>query len=295
MATHTETTFWRSLGGMRFFRVFSDATGVLGFVFAMLIIAAAIFAPYLAPYPPEQINVANRLAGPSPEHLLGTDQLGRDILSRLIFGARVALVVALPAVLLGAVLGLALGMVAGYYGGAIDNALLMLFDIIRSFPALLFAIAVIALTGPSLLMVILIMGITRFPEYGRLIRAQTLKTKEEEFVTASRALGCSTPRVMVKHLLPNIIAPLFILAAMDLPIVITFEAGLSFLGLGVPPPTPSWGTILREGYAYVRASPWLITFGSLTLIVATLGFTFFAEALRDAFDVRIRGGSRSVG
>ena len=290
-----DSSWWARLRALRLFRVFSDATGLLGFICAMLIVGAAIFAPLIAPYPPGQINVANRLAGPSSEHLLGTDQLGRDLLSRLIHGARVAMIVALPSVLLGAVLGLVLGLIAGYYGGVIDNALLMLFDVVRSFPSLLFAIAIIALTGPSLLMVIIIMGVTRFPEYGRLIRAQTLKTKEEEFVTASQALGCSTPRILRKHLLPNVIAPLFILAAMDIPVVITFEAGLSFLGLGVPPPTPSWGTILREGYTYVRASPWLVTFGSLTLIVATLGFTFFAEALRDAFDVKIRGSSRNVG
>jgi peptide/nickel transport system permease protein len=287
--------WWTGFRRLRFFKVFSEPTGVVGFFCVVLIVGVAVFAPFLAPYRPEEINVLQRLSGPSAEHPLGTDQLGRDLLSRLIYGARVALIVSLPAVLLGAVLGLALGLIAGYYGGFIDNALLMLFDIVRSFPALLFAIAVIALTGPSLVMVIVIMGVTRFPEYGRLIRAQTLKTKEEEFVTASRALGCSTPRILARHLLPNVIAPLFILAAMDIPVVITFEAGLSFLGLGVPPPTPSWGTILREGYTYVRASPWLITFGSLTLIIATLGFTFFAEALRDAFDVRLRGASRHTG
>jgi peptide/nickel transport system permease protein len=277
------------LRGLAVLRVFRDASGLIGTLFVLLIVALALFAPWLTPYGPSEIDVLNRLASPSAEHWLGTDQLGRDTFTRLVYGARIALLVALPAVLAGALVGLTLGLVAGYFGGAVENALLMLFDIVRSFPALLFAIAIIALTGPSLVMVVVIMALTRFPSYGRLIRAQTLKVREEEFVTASRALGCTAPRIMFRHLLPNVIAPLFIQAAMDIPVVITFEAGLSFLGLGVAPPTPSWGSILREGYAYVRASPWLITFGSAFLVVATLGFTFFAEALRDAFDVRIRG------
>jgi peptide/nickel transport system permease protein len=270
-------------------RLLTQANGLTGTLFVMLIVGLAVLAPWLTPYSPDEIDVLNRLSGPSGEHWLGTDQLGRDTLTRLLFGARIALLVALPAVLAGALVGLALGVTAGFFGGAVESALLMLFDIVRSFPALLFAIAIIALTGPSLAMVVFIMALTRFPSYGRLIRAQTLKVREEEFVAASRALGCSDIRIMFKHLLPNVIAPLFIQAAMDIPVVITFEAGLSFLGLGVAPPTPSWGSILREGYAYVRASPWMITFGSSFLIIATLGFTFFAEALRDTFDVRIRG------
>lgn len=277
------------LRGLSLFRVFRDVTGIFGAFFVALIVALALFAPWLTPYGPDEIDVMNRLAGPSSEHWMGTDQLGRDTFTRLVYGARIALLVALPAVLAGAMIGLALGLIAGYFGGAVEGTLLMLFDMVRSFPALLFAIAIIALTGPSLVMVVVIMTLTRFPSYGRLIRAQTLKVREEEFVTASRALGNSSGRIMFKHLLPNVIAPLFIQAAMDIPVVITFEAGLSFLGLGVAPPTPSWGSILREGYAYVRASPWLITFGSLFLVVATLGFTFFAEALRDAFDVKLRG------
>ena len=284
-----ETSWWTRLRRASVLRVFSDATGLFGFLFVMLIVVAAITAPWITPYTPEQIDVANRLAGPSPQHWLGTDQLGRDLFTRLLYGARIALAVAVPATLIAAVVGSLLGLVAGYFGGLVDNVLLGLFDVVRSFPSLLLAIALIALTGPSLLMLVVIIGVTSFPSYGRLIRAQTLKAREEEYVTASRALGAGAPRVMLVHLLPNVVAPLFIQAAMDIPVVITFEAGLSFLGLGVPPPTPSWGSILREGYSYVRASPWMIVFGSAFLVVATLGFTFFAEALRDAFDVRLRG------
>ncbi len=270
------------------FRLLRDSTGTVGTVFVMLIVVLALFAPYLSPYRPEEINVARRLAPPSAEHWMGTDQLGRDVFSRLVFGTRLALVVALPAVIAGALVGMLLGLLAGYLGGWVETALLWLFDVVRSFPALLFAIAIIALVGPSLFVVVFIMALTRFPSYGRLIRAQTLKIRQEEYVAASRALGCSPVRVMLRHILPNAVAPLFIQAAMDVPVVITFEAGLSFLGLGVPPPTPSWGSMLREGYTYVRATPWMIVFGSGFLVMATLGFTFFAEALRDLFDVRIR-------
>lgn len=280
--------FWRKVRSLRVFRVLSDISGVIGLVSVLLIILLAIFAEWVAPYDPNAVNVANRLADPNELHWLGTDHLGRDLLSRIIFGARVALMVSIPAVVIAAVVGLILGLIAGFYGGLVESAILTLFDIVRSFPSLLLAIAVIALTGPSLTMVIVIMGLTSFPDYGRLIRAQTLKAKEEEFVTAARALGCNTPRIMVRHLMPNVIAPLFILMAMDIPVVITFEAGLSFVGLGVPPPTASWGTILREGYGYVRASPWMVVFGSVALVIATLGFTYFAEALRDTFDVKLR-------
>jgi peptide/nickel transport system permease protein len=276
---------WRRWPALRLIR---DTTGAIGTFFVVLIVVLAIFAPWITPYAPDEIDVQARLAAPSAEHWMGTDQLGRDTFTRLVYGARIALLVALPAVLGGAVVGLLLGLVAGYFGGWIETSLLMLFDVVRSFPALLFAIAIIALVGPSPFMVIFIMALTRFPGYGRLIRAQTLKIREEEFVTASQALGCSAPRIMLRHILPNAIAPLFIQAAMDIPVVITFEAGLSFLGLGVPPPSPSWGSILREGYTYVRATPYLIAFGSGFLVIATLGFTFFAEALRDTFDVKIR-------
>jgi len=269
-------------------RLLRDVTGAVGTLFVIVIVTLALFAPWIAPYAPDQIDVMQRLAAPSAEHWMGTDQLGRDTFSRLVYGTRIALLVALPAVLAGAIVGMLLGLVAGYFGGWAETALLWLFDVVRSFPGLLFAIAIIALVGPSLWVVVFIMALTRFPSYGRLIRAQTLKIREEEFVMASRALGCSSGRVMLRHILPNAVAPLFIQAAMDIPVVITFEAGLSFLGLGVPPPTPSWGSILREGYTYVRATPWMILFGSGFLVLATLGFTFFAEALRDLLDVRVR-------
>jgi len=270
-------------------RILSSFSGSLGLVLITLIVIIAIFAPQLAPYSPTKIDVTNRLADPSFEHPFGTDQLGRDLLSRLIFGSRIALLVSLPAIGLGLVIGILLGATAGYSGGNLDNALLFFFDTIRAFPPLLLAITIIMLTGGSnLLVLIVVLGITRFPGYGRLVRAQSSQVSKKEFVMASEAAGSSTPRTLFRHIFPNAIGPVFINAAMDIPVMITFAAGLSFLGLGVPPPRPGWGRILRSGYSYIRTSPWMVIFGAIFLVIATLGFTFLGEALRDALDPKLK-------
>ncbi len=280
----------RIKGSLRTFfkRLFSEPLGTTGFILVVLILLVAIFAPLLAPHDPLDIDPLNRLSGPTSQYLLGTDNLGRDTLSRLIYGARIALLVSLSAISFGVVLALFLGITAGYSSQIIENLLIIFFDMIKSFPALLLAITIIALTGPSLLMLIVIIGITRFPAYARLIRAQTLRIRDREFVVAAEALGCPRFLIMFRHILPNVIGSVFIQAAMDIPVVITFEAGLSFLGLGVPPPTPSWGAILRIGYRYIRTSPSMVIYGGIVLILATLGFTLFGEALRDALDPRLR-------
>lgn len=285
-----ESVLYRMKGVLRTFfkRIFSEPMGIMGFVLVSLIILIGIFAPLLAPHDPLDIDSFNRLEGSSRLYPLGTDNLGRDTLSRLIFGTRIALVVSLTAISFGIILALFLGITAGYSSQLVENLLIVFFDIIKSFPALLLAITIIALTGPSLPMLILIIGFTRFPAYARLIRAQTLRIREREFVLAAEALGCSRFLIMFRHILPNVIGSVFIQAAMDIPVVITFEAGLSFLGLGVPPPTPSWGAILRTGYRYIRTSPSMVIYGGVFLILATLGFTLFGEALRDALDPRLR-------
>ncbi len=270
-------------------RILSSFSGTLGFTLIVFIIVLAIFAPQIAPYSPTKIDVTNRLAGPSTAHLFGTDHLGRDLLSRLIFGSRIALLVSLPAIAIGVFVGIFLGTTAGYSGGFMDNALLFVFDTVRAFPPLLFAITIIMLTGGSnLLVLIIVLGVTRFPGYGRLVRAQSAQVSKKEFVMASEAAGSSTPRILIKHIFPNAIGPVFINAAMDIPVIITFAAGLSFLGLGVPPPIPGWGRILRSGYSYIRTSPWMVVFSAIFLVIATLGFTFLGEALRDALDPKLR-------
>jgi peptide/nickel transport system permease protein len=181
-----------------------------------------------------------------------------------------------------------LGMVAGFGPRWLDRILLVAFDTVRSFPSIMFALAIVALTGPSLNAVIGIIIVTSIPVYARVARTQTLALRERDFIRAARAMGASTPRILRDHVLPNVAPPLLILASMDVPAVVAMEAGLSFLGLGVSPPTPSWGSILNDGYSYLRNSPWPIIAGGLPLIAVTLGFTFFGESLRDIFDPRLR-------
>jgi len=265
-----------------------DPLGMAGFVLVSLIIFLSVFATWLAPYDPLDINVYNRLSSPSAAHWLGTDQLGRDILSRVLFGGQVALKVSLVAISVSMALGLILGMLAGLGPRWLDRILVVSFDTVRSFPTIMFALAVVALTGPSLNTVIGVIIITSIPVYARVVRTQTLSLRERDFILAERAMGASTARILRDHVLPNIAAPLFILASMDVPAVVGMEAGLSFLGLGVSAPTPSWGTILNDGYSYLRNSPWPIIAGGIPLIAVTLGFTFFGESLRDIFDPKLR-------
>lgn len=274
------------------FRTFSglkkDPLGMTGFVLVSIILLLTIFAPWLAPYDPLDINVHNRLSSPSAAHWLGTDQLGRDILSRVLFGGQVALKVSLVAISVSMAIGLVLGMLAGLGPRWLDRILVILFDTVRSFPTIMFALAIVALTGPSLNTVIGVIIITSIPVYARVVRTQTRSLRERDFILAERAMGASTGRILRDHVLPNIAAPLFILASMDVPAVVGMEAGLSFLGLGVSPPTPSWGSILNDGYSYLRNSPWPIIAGGIPLIAVTLGFTFFGESLRDIFDPKLR-------
>jgi peptide/nickel transport system permease protein len=269
-------------------RLLADPLGLTGLLLVALFFVSAIFAHWLAPFDPNVIDVRARLAAPSLAHLAGTDQLGRDTFSRVLYGGRIALQVAAWAISLSLVLGVLLGMLAGYGPRWLDNALLLVFDTVRSFPTIMFALAAVTLTGPSLEMVILIIVVTSVPVYGRIVRTQTLSLKASEFILAERSLGAGPIRILGIHVLPNIMGPLLILASMDVPGVVTIEAGLSFLGLGVRPPTASWGNILADGYAFIRSTPWLVIAGGLPLIVTTLGFTFFGEALRDIFDPRLR-------
>ena len=265
-----------------------DPLGMAGLVLVTVILLATIFAAQLAPYDPLELDVHNRLASPTWQHWLGTDQLGRDVLSRVLFGGRIALKVALIAISVSLSAGLFLGMVAGFGPAWLDRILVVCFDTLRSFPTIMFALAIVALTGPSLNTVIGVIIITSIPIYARIVRTQTQALRDHDFVLAERAMGVSTARILRNHILPNIAAPLLILASMDVPAVVGMEAGLSFLGLGVSPPTASWGSILNDGYSYLRNSPWPIIGGGIPLILVTLGFTFFGESLRDILDPKMR-------
>ena len=269
---------------------FKNSLGVFGLVLVVLFFTSAIFASFFATHDPFAMDIPNRMSGPTLQNWAGTDQLGRDTYSRVIYGGRVALKVAAIGVSLSLFIGLILGMVAGYGPQWLDSLLLLLFDAIRSFPTIVLALAAVALLGPSLELVLAVVIITSIPGYARLARTSTLALKNTEFIMSEKALGAGSWLIIWRHIMPNVIGPLLILAAMDVPVVVTIEAGLSFLGLGVLPPTASWGTILNEGYLVVRDTPWPIIAGGIPLILTTLGFTFLGEALRDVFDPRLRKG-----
>jgi peptide/nickel transport system permease protein len=271
-----------------FRRLIRDPLGLLGLVLVTAVAVLALGADWLTGYSPTALNVRERLQDPSWRHLLGTDHLGRDIFTRVLFGARIALGVALASTGLALVVGLALGLAAGYGPRWLDNLLILVFDTVRSYPTIMFALAVVTLAGPSLYTIALVIVVTTMPNYGRIVRTQTLSLKTSEFVLAERSMGAGPLTVLGVHVLPNVVGPLLILASMDIAAAVAIEAGLSFLGLGVRPPTPSWGTILNDGYAYVRLTPWLIVSGTGALIVTTLGFTFLGESLRDMLDPKLR-------
>jgi len=269
---------------------FSNGLGVFGLMLVFLFFITAIFASFFATHDPFAMDIPNRMSGPTFEHWAGTDQLGRDTFSRVIYGGQVALKVAAIGVSISLFIGLILGMVAGYGPKWLDSILLLFFDAIRSFPTIVLALASVALLGPSLELVLAVVIITSIPGYARLARTSTLALKNTEFILSEKALGAGSWLIIWRHIMPNVIGPLLILAAMDVPVVVTIEAGLSFLGLGVLPPTASWGTILNEGYLVVRDTPWPIIAGGIPLVLTTLGFTFLGEALRDVFDPRLRKG-----
>jgi len=269
-------------------RISSDPLGLLGLCLVTLMVISALGASIFAPYDPVQLNIMERLQGPSAKHLLGTDQLGRDLFSRVLFGGQVALKVAFLSIGSALIVGIILGLIAGYGPVWLDNSIMLLFDTIRSVPTIMLALVTVAFVGASLTTLIFVIAASSIPTYGRIVRTQTLTIKSKDFVKAEMLMGASVLRILSIHLLPNILGPLLILASMDIPSIIALEAGLSFLGMGVKPPTPSWGSILNDGFALIRNTPWPIIAGSIPLVLATLGFTFLGESLRDLLDPKLR-------
>jgi len=267
--------------------ILSHPLGAIGLTLVVLIVLTALFAPLIAPYNPTAISVKDRLADPSFTHLLGTDQLGRDLLSRVIVGTRTAMTVALTSLAVAIAIALPLGMIAGYGPRWLDSILILLFDGVSSLPMIMLGLAIVVLIGPGVSTVILVIVLYAVPSYARLVRTQTLSLKARDFIRAEQAMNAGTPRILFRHILPNVIGPLLILACLDISTVITLEAGLSFLGLGVKPQIPSWGNILSDGFAVIRNSPVPVIAGGAPLILATIGFTFFGEALRDALDPKL--------
>lgn len=267
----------------------ADPMGRAGLVIVVLFLSMAVFAPWIAPYDPIALDVKAKFQTPSAAHWAGTDHLGRDLLSRIIWGARLALGIAITSVGIAGGLGLILGLVAGYGPRWLDGLLVLVFDSMSSLPMIFFALAVITVLGPGTATLILVIVLVSFPAYARLIRTQTLALAGADFILAERVMGAGTARILLRHLLPNVTGPLVILLCMDIPVVIMLEAGLSYLNLGVKPPAPSWGNMLSEGYNALRQAPHVVVVAGIPLVLATLGFTFLGEGLRDVLDPRGAG------
>ena len=261
----------------------------IGVVLVLVLVIFALFAPWIAPQDPAHIDLPTRLSRPSAAHWCGTDELGRDILSRLIYGSRISMLVGSCVVAVSLAVGLIVGSLAGYYGGRFDRFVnIVVMNAFLSFPGILLAIAFVAFRGPGIFNLVLALSLGGWVGYARLVRAQVLAAREREFVEAARALGASDLRVIVRHILPNIIQPVIVQAAIGMAGAILAEATMSFLGLGVPPPTASWGAMLNDGRAHLFDSPHLVIFPALAVMLAVLSFNFIGDGLRDFLDPRSR-------
>lgn len=261
---------------------------VVGGAIVGAVVLAALLGPLLAPYSPIQQDVRNILKPPVLAHLLGTDELGRDTLTRVLYGAQVSLQVGLIAVGISLLIGAGLGLFAGYLRGLTDACIMRLMDGLLALPTLVLALAITAILGPSLNNAMLAIGITGVPVFARLVRGQVLSVRELDYIQAARSLGAGDVRVMLSHVLPNVMAPIVVQASLAMPTAILAEAGLSFLGLGVQPPTPSWGAMLNTAKGYLQQDPWLAVAAGAAIFATVLGFNFLGDAVRDALDPRLR-------
>jgi peptide/nickel transport system permease protein len=275
-------------------RLVRRRTALFGLLVVLGVMLAAAAAPLVAPFDPLEQDIGQRLREPGWQdaqgrvHALGTDHLGRDILSRIIFGSRIALLVGLAAVMISGVLGLLIGLVAGYFGGRLDDFLMRLADVQLAFPFILLAIAVIGVLGPSLRNIIIVIGVSSWVVYARVVRGEVLSIREREYVHAAVALGSRHWRVLMTHVLPNTFTPWLVVATLDMARVIVIESALSFLGLGVQPPTPTWGGMLADGRVYLSTAWWLATFPGLAILITVLGINLFGDGLRDTLDPRLK-------
>jgi peptide/nickel transport system permease protein len=274
-------SFWRRFSRSR--------TGLVGLIIVSLFIIAAALAPVIARQDPIKQNIRFKLQAPSAAHLLGTDELGRDILARLVFGSRISLMIGVVSVLIGLAAGVAIGLLAGYFGGWLDRTLMACIDIMLAFPGVLLAIGMAAALGPSLFNAMLAIGIWSVPTFARLARGSALQVKELDYVTAAQSLGARTFRIMARHILPNSLASIIVYSTLLSGTAILTSAALSFLGLGVQPPTPEWGAMVSAGRAYLREAPHVITFPGLAIFLTVLGFNLLGDALQDALDPRLKG------
>ncbi len=263
--------------------------GVAGAVMIIIVLLVALAAESLAPFSPTQISTGPPLDGPSAEHWLGTDQLGRDLLSRLFFGSRVSILVGVIAVGIAGISGVPLGLVSGYAGGFIDALLMRIVDAIIAFPALILALVFVATLGGGIEIVMIAIGIAIMPQYARVVRAQVLSVKETDYITAARAIGANSQRIIFRHIAPNVFAPIIIVATLGLAGAVIAEASLSFLGIGVTPPDPTWGNMLLDGFGQMQNRPMMAIAPGVAIFLLVLAFNVLGDSLRDALDPRLRG------
>jgi peptide/nickel transport system permease protein len=284
MASGRPRSLWRDA----WTRLKKNKAAMFGGFVVILLLFAGITAPWIAPYDPIKQNLRDNLMPPSATHWLGTDVHGRDIFSRILYGAAISLRIGFLGALLGGAIGVVLGLISGYYGGLADMLIMRLVDIQLAFPGLLLAIAIIAVIGPGLENVIIAVGIFSVPTFTRVVRGSVLSVKQQDFVMAARTVGATGPRIMRVHLFPNILAPVLVLLTMRVATAILTAASLSFLGLGAQPPIPEWGAMLSDGRDYLVLAPHVATFPGLAILLAVLGFNLLGDGLRDALDPRLR-------
>jgi peptide/nickel transport system permease protein len=269
-------------------RLRRNRTAIAGAGIVAAFVLLAVLAPVLVPYNPIQGDLKDRLQTPSTTHWLGTDELGRDLLSRILYGARVSLQIQIVSVVLALLVGVVLGSVGGYLGGYVDNVIMRAMDVLLAFPGIFLALGIIAALGPGLLNLMLAAGISSVPQFARIVRASVLSLKQREFVEAARALGGGSSRIMFRHLLPNCLAPIIVQSTLRMATVLLTASGLSFLGLGVQPPLPEWGAMLSNARSYLMVAPHVATIPGVAIMIVVVGFNLFGDGLRDTLDPRLR-------
>jgi peptide/nickel transport system permease protein len=269
-------------------RFIKNKLSVLGLIVVVATILVSLLAPFLAPHDPLKISIPHRIQPPSRSHLFGTDQFGRDVYTRILYGAEISLKVGIYSVVLGAFVGILLGSMGGYLGGWLDYAIVLIMDTIISFPATLLAIGLMAVMGPNLNNIIFALAFIGIPRYGRVVRGVVLSIREKEYIEAARASGSGDLKTVLIHVLPNAMAPLIVVTTIGVANAVLIEAALSFLGLGVPPPAPSWGNILSDGRNYITQAPWLTIFPGLAISLIVLGFNTLGDGLRDVLDPKLK-------
>jgi len=269
-------------------RFLKNKNAVLGLIFIVILIICSLVPSLIAPYGFDDQNLQDKFISPNGQHWFGTDDYGRDIFSRVVYGARISMTIGIVSVAISSVLGTSLGCISGYYGGRVDNLIMRIIDIMLAIPNILLAMSLVAMLGTSFINLIIAIGIGTVPEYSRIVRASILSEKEQEYIEAARSIGASDFRIIMKHILPNCLAPIIVQSTLSIAISILSAASLSFIGLGVAPPTPEWGSMLSSGRPFIRDYWYVVTFPGLAIVLSVLSFNMFGDGLRDALDPRLK-------